>query len=151
MAHRAVVAAASPALSAAIQREQQRQPGAPLLWIELGSHVQAGDLRLLVQYAYSGVLSVPQTDLDTAQPATEPTASGRTAKQLALLAQALQMKQAAALLQVRQLAITYNHTSDLCMLKSDTLPKRLVSSMIKQDVTGCAADAGHASGAHFNS
>ena len=102
MAHRAVVAAASPALDAAIQREQQRQPGAPLLWIELGSHVQAGDLRLLVQYAYSGVLSVAPAALDTAQPAAAPTASGRTAKRLALLAHALQMKQAAALLQVPQ-------------------------------------------------
>lgn len=100
-AHQAVVAAASPALHAAIEQAQQRQPGAALLCIELGSHVQAGDLRLLIQYAYSGVLSIPGTGSGAAQAASGPTVSLRTARRLATLAHALGMKQAAALLQVQ--------------------------------------------------
>ena len=99
-AHQAIVAAASLALRAAIKQERQRQPGAASLWIELGSHVQAGDLRLLVQHAYSGTLSVNPPKPDSAQPNGVPTGSGRAAKRLAVLAQALHMRQAAALLQV---------------------------------------------------
>ena len=98
-AHRAIVAAASTALRTAIEREQYRQPDAMPLRIELGSHVQAADLRLLVRYAYSGVLREPNL-VDSGQMALGLLSSERTTRRLAALAQALDMRQAAALLQV---------------------------------------------------
>ena len=98
-AHRAIIAAASPALRAAIQREQMRQPDATPLRIELGSHVQAADLRLLIGFAYSGVLRVPRPAESAASPRGL-MASERVARRLAALAQALEMQQVAALLQV---------------------------------------------------
>ena len=102
-AHRTIVAAASPALRAAIQRQHQRQEGAAPIRIELGSHVQAADLRLLIRYAYSGVLRVPR--VEDSGPAPRGLLAGeRSARRLAALAHALEMKQPAALLQVWDLS-----------------------------------------------